>query len=82
MPVGGKIKWDNNGNHFLNHVCHNKKGRRSDLIGRAGWFLANDGINLLWRPVLQMPDPTGSTNQYPVTNGSGYTLVNIPQIPT
>jgi hypothetical protein len=42
-------------------------------------FLTNDGVNLLWQPVREMPDPTGSTNQYPVTNGSGYTLTNVPE---
>lgn len=45
----------------------------------TGQFLTNDGTNLLWAQVLQMPDPTGSTNQYPVTDGSGYVLQNVPE---
>jgi len=47
----------------------------------TGQFLSNDGSNLDWEPVRQLPDATGSTNQYPVTNGggpNGYTLQNIP----
>lgn len=47
----------------------------------TGEFLTNDGVNLLWQPVRQMPDPTGSTNQYLVTNGAGYTLTNVPEPP-
>lgn len=43
-----------------------------------GQFLANDGTNLVWAPVRQMPDPTGSTGQYLVTDGAGYVLTNIP----
>lgn len=44
-------------------------------------FLTNDGTNLLWAPIRQMPDATGSTGQIPVTNGggaNGYTLQDIP----
>jgi hypothetical protein len=41
-------------------------------------FLTNDGANLLWRAIRQMPDPTGSSGQVPVTNGAGYTLQNLP----
>lgn len=41
-------------------------------------FLTNDGANLLWRAIRQMPDPTGSNGQVPVTNGAGYTLQNLP----
>lgn len=45
----------------------------------TGQFLTNDGTNLLWAQVLQMPDPTGSTNQVPVTDGAGYVLQNMPE---
>lgn len=46
-------------------------------------FLTNDGSNLLWQDIEQnlLPDPTGSTNQYPVTNGGGYVLTNVPEQP-
>lgn len=47
----------------------------------SGNFLTNDGVNLLWQPVRQLPDPTGSTGQVPTTNGSGYTLQNLPTAP-
>lgn len=43
-------------------------------------FLTNDGANLLWRAIRQLPDATGSTGSIPVTNGSGpdgYTLQTI-----
>lgn len=47
----------------------------------TGEFLTNDGVNLLWQAIRQMPDATGSTGQIPVTNGggaNGYTLQDIP----
>lgn len=46
-------------------------------------FLTNDGSNLLWQDIEQnlLPDPTGSTDQYPVTNGGGYVLTNVPTPP-
>lgn len=44
----------------------------------TGEFLTNDGSNLLWGAIRQMPDPTGSSGQVPVTNGAGYTLQNLP----
>jgi len=43
-------------------------------------FLTNDGANLLWRAIRQLPDATGSTGSIPVTNGAGpggYTLQTI-----
>lgn len=46
-----------------------------------GQFLSNDGSNLLWSAIRQLPDATASTGQVPVTNGggpSGYTLQNLP----
>lgn len=47
----------------------------------TGEFLTNDGSNLLWAVIRQMPDPTGSTGQVPVSNGAGYTLQNLPEAP-
>lgn len=44
----------------------------------TGEFLTNDGSSLLWGAIRQMPDPTGSSGQVPVTNGAGYTLQNLP----
>lgn len=47
----------------------------------TGEFLTNDGSNLLWQAIRQLPDATASTGQVPVTNGggpSGYTLQNLP----
>lgn len=44
----------------------------------TGKFLTNDGTNLIWADVRQMPDPTGSENQMPVTDGSGYVLQDVP----
>lgn len=47
----------------------------------AGYFLTSpDGVNLAWAAVLQLPDPTGSTGQVPVTDGAGYVLADLPTI--
>lgn len=35
-----------------------------------GDFLSNDGSNLLWQPVFQVPDPTGSAGDILVTDGT------------
>lgn len=40
-----------------------------------------DGVNLAWAEINQVPDPTGSTNQYLVTDGAGYVLKNVPEVP-
>lgn len=40
-----------------------------------------DGVSLDWLEIIQLPDPVGSTNQYPVTNGDGYVLKNVPEAP-
>lgn len=45
-----------------------------------GQFLSNDGANLLWAAIRQLPDATASTGQVPVTNGggpAGYTLQTL-----
>lgn len=44
----------------------------------TGEFLTNDGTNLLWQAIRQLPDASGSTGQVPTTNGSGYTLQDLP----
>lgn len=45
----------------------------------TGEFLTNDGVNLLWQTIRQMPDATGSTGQVPTSNGAGgYTLQDLP----
>ncbi|KRG69121.1 hypothetical protein [Pseudoxanthomonas dokdonensis] len=49
------------------------------LSGETGKFLTNDGVNLLWEDVRQMPDATGSTGQVPVTDGAGYVLTDLPE---
>lgn len=35
-----------------------------------GEFLTNDGLNLLWQPILQVPDPTGHSGQVLYSDGS------------
>lgn len=37
----------------------------------AGQFLSNDGSNLAWQPVLQVPDPTGLANYVLASDGTG-----------
>lgn len=48
----------------------------------APGFLTNDLSNLLWQEIRQLPDPTGSTDQYLVTNGATYVLTNVPTVTT
>ena len=56
-------------------------GQALTIPALAPGFLTNDGVNLLWQTVREMPDPTGSTNQVPVTDGAGYVLTNMPTDP-
>lgn len=56
-------------------------GQELTIPALAPGFLTNDGVNLLWQTVREMPDPTGSTNQVPVTDGAGYVLTNMPTDP-
>lgn len=46
-----------------------------------GKFLTNDGSNLLWAALLQVPDPTGSTNHYLTTDGANLLWTTIPETP-
>lgn len=36
-----------------------------------GQFLSNDGSNLVWQPILQVPDPTGLANYVLTSDGTG-----------
>ena len=45
----------------------------------TGQYLTNDGSNLLWGPVLEVPDPTGSAGEWLTTDG---TLVFWAPLPT
>ena len=47
----------------------------------SGQFLSNDGINLDWEVVRQVPDPTGSANKVLGTDGSNLIWVNQTAIP-
>ena len=44
-----------------------------------GKFLTNDGSNLLWQALLQVPDPTGSANSYLTTDGANLIWTTIPE---
>lgn len=44
-------------------------------------FLSNDGTNLLWQQIRQLPDPTGMTNHYVTTDGANWILQPIPGAP-
>ncbi|MFC4728794.1 hypothetical protein [Coralloluteibacterium thermophilus] len=46
-----------------------------------GQFLTNDGSNLLWQPVRQVPDPSGSANRLLSTDGANLIWVPPPDIP-
>ena len=47
----------------------------------TGQFLSNDGTNLLWQEISQLPDPTGSTSHYLTTDGTNWILAPIPDPP-
>ncbi|XTQ92549.1 gp53-like domain-containing protein [Xanthomonas sacchari] len=47
-----------------------------------GKFLTNDGSNLLWSTVLQVPDPTGAGGKILGTDGSNLIWQAAPTIPT
>lgn len=47
-----------------------------------GQFLTNDGSDLLWSAILQVPDPTGLANYYLVSDGTGTPIwQQIPETP-
>lgn len=47
----------------------------------SGEFLTNDGINLQWDAIRQVPDPTGNANRLLSTDGSNLLWVNQQAIP-
>lgn len=44
----------------------------------AGDFLSNDGSQLLWDVIRQLPDPTGHANQILSTDGTNFTFIAKP----
>lgn len=46
-----------------------------------GQFLTNDGSNLLWQQVLQVPDPSGSSGKILGTDGANFIWEAKPEIP-
>jgi hypothetical protein len=52
------------------------------LTGNAGKYLTNDGTNMSWGALQELPDPTGSAGQSVRVNGdaSGYELYT-PEVP-
>jgi hypothetical protein len=53
------------------------------LTGKTGWFLSNNGTDLVWQDILALllPDPTGSAGYMVVVNadGTGYLLQPVPE---
>ncbi len=47
----------------------------------SGQFLTNDGSNLLWSSLREVPDPTGSANMILSTDGSNLIWIPQPTIP-
>lgn len=43
-------------------------------------FLSNDGSNLIWLPVLQVPDPSGSAGKFLSTDGGNLTWQSLPEV--
>lgn len=48
----------------------------------SGEFLTNDGINLQWDAIRQVPDPTGQANKVLGTDGANLIWENKPAAPT
>lgn len=46
-----------------------------------GEYLTNDGSNLLWQPILQVPDPTGHSGQVLYSDGSLSYWAALPATP-
>lgn len=44
----------------------------------TGDFLTNDGSQLLWSPIRQLPDPTGQADKVLSTDGTNYTWITKP----
>lgn len=47
----------------------------------SGAFLTNDGTNLSWADILQIPDPSGSSDKVLGTDGANLIWVSQPTIP-
>ena len=47
----------------------------------AGHFLTNDGSNLQWAPIREVPDPTGSNGQVLSTDGTNLNWIPLPEPP-
>lgn len=47
----------------------------------ADYFLSNDGTNLSWQPIFQLPDPTGSDGYMLTTDGANFLWTPVPEIP-
>jgi hypothetical protein len=43
-------------------------------------FLTNDGSNLVWEPILQVPDPTGSSGKVLGTDGANLVWQSLPEV--
>ena len=46
----------------------------------TGEFLTNDGSNLLWEPVAQVPDPSGFADYILSTDGSNFLWIPQPEV--
>lgn len=44
----------------------------------SGYFLSNDGSQLLWDLIRQLPDPTGQANKVLSTDGTNFTWISKP----
>lgn len=49
------------------------------LVGDG--FLTNDGTNMFWQTIREVPDPTGLTNRILSTDGSNLLWIEQPEIP-
>ena len=47
----------------------------------TGWYLTNDGANLEWAAIRQVPDPTGAGGKVLGTDGSNLIWVSMPGEP-
>lgn len=64
-----------------NHVSNGAEAGTEIPALVTGQFLSNDGTDLLWAPVLQVPDPTGLANYVLTSDGTGVPVWQLPEEP-
>ena len=56
-------------------------GASATIPDLAPGFLTNDGLNLQWQVLREVPDPTGFTNRVLSTDGANLLWIELPEAP-